>query len=112
MKVTNLKIQLQDGTDSTVYASWDFTDKKPSSGGGSGGSGGSGGTGGAVKAGSIVKVNQGATWYNGASIASFVYNYNWIVLEVRGDRAVINKSTTGSFAIMSPISTSNLTVVG
>lgn len=109
MKVTNLQIQLQSGTQNTVYASWDFTDKVPTGGG----SGGGGGAGGSVKAGSIVRIKAGSRWYNGAGIASYVMNYRWTVLEVRGDRAVLHRSPDlPSAGIMSPISTNNLTVVG
>lgn len=104
--VTNLKISLQNNTEYTLYASWEF--KESSS---SGGGGGSGGSGGAVRAGSVVTVKQGSKWYNGASIANFVYSKRWIVLEVTGDRAVLNKSTDGAFSIMSPININSLNVV-
>ena len=105
VKVTNLKIGLQDGTENTLYATWDFTESKNSSESPSSGGGGS------VKAGSVVKVKSGAKWYNGVSIGSFVFNLQWIVYEVKGDRAIINKDTTGAYAIMSPINVNNLTVV-
>ena len=106
VKVTNLKIGLQDGTENTLFATWDFTDPTTSSSGSS-----SSGGGGTVKTGSVVKVNAGATWYNGVSIASFVFNLQWVVYEVKGDRAIIHKDTTGAYAIMSPINVNNLTVV-
>lgn len=99
-KVSNLKIALQGSSGSTVYASWDFKDPTPSSS--------SGGGGGSVAVGSWVRVKSGSTWYNGAGIPSFVYNYKWRVLEVRGDRAVINESDSGGFRIMSPIRVGNL----
>ena len=105
-KVTNLKIGLQSGTENTLYATWSFTE--PTSGSSSGGTSANS----AVKAGSIVTVKSGAKWYNGVAIPSFVYNYRWIVYEVKGDRAVIHKDTTGAYAIMSPISTGYLNVVG
>lgn len=99
-KVSNLKIALQGSSGSTVYASWDFKDPTPSSS--------SGGGGGSVAVGSWVRVKSGSTWYNGAGIPSFVYNYKWKVLEVNGDRAVINESDSGGFRILSPIRVGNL----
>lgn len=107
--VTNLNIKLQEGSDNTLYATWDFKESSPPPGGG-GSSGGGGG--GSVRPGSIVTVKSGATWYNGVAIASFVFSRQWIVLEVNGDRAVLNRDTGGQFAIMSPISVNNLNVVG
>lgn len=105
--VTNLKISLQNNTEYTLYASWEFKESSPPSGGGGGGGGG----GAAVRAGSIVTVKRGAKWYNGVGIADFVFTKQWIVLEVHGDRAIINKSTDGAFAIMSPINVNSLNVV-
>lgn len=99
-KVSNLKIALQGSSGSTVYASWDFKDPTPSSS--------SGGGGGSVAVGSWVRVKSGSTWYNGAGIPSFVYNYKWRVLEIRGDRAVINESDSGGFRILSAIRVGNL----
>lgn len=104
--VTKLKIQLQIGSENTLFASWEFKESSPPSGGG-----GSGGSGGPVKSGSVVTIKPGSKWYNGASIADFVYSKQWVVLEVNGDRAVLNKSTDGSFAIMSPINVGSLNVV-
>ncbi len=104
--VTNLKISLQNNTEYTLYASWEFKESSPPSGGGGGG-----GSAGPVRAGSVVKVKPGSKWYNGVGIDSFVFQKEWIVLEVTGDRAIIHKSTDGAFAIMSPIHVNNLTVV-
>lgn len=109
--VTNLNIKLQEGSDNTLYATWDFKESSPPPGGG-GSSGGGGGGGGSVRAGSIVTVKSGARWYNGVAIASFVFSRQWVVLEVTGDRAVLNRDTAGQFAIMSPIHVNNLNVVG
>ena len=44
-----------------------------------------------IKAGNKVKVKQGAKSYKGVSLASFVYNTVYDVIEVKGDRAVIGK---------------------
>lgn len=42
-----------------------------------------------IKVRSIVKVKQGAKAYNGQSLASFVYNMRFVVMELVGNRAVI-----------------------
>ena len=47
------------------------------------------GTGGAIKAGSVVRVKQGAKTYTGGGLASFVYSRDHVVSELDGDRAVI-----------------------
>ncbi len=100
-RVSNLKVQLQAGTTNTVFASWEFGDPEAASSG-------SGGGGGSVSVGSWVRVKSGATWYNGAAIPSFVYNYRWKVIDLRGNRAVINDSDSGGFRICSPISVNYL----
>lgn len=67
----------------------------------------------AIKAGDTVKVQSGATYYGGGkTVPAWVVAKEWIVLEVSGDRAVINKSVDGQNAINSPINTKYLTVVG
>lgn len=56
-----------------------------------------------------VKVKDGATWYNSKlQVPQFVLDDTWIVYAVMGNRIVINKNTSGTRAIMSPISASNL----
>ena len=45
--------------------------------------------GGAIKAGSVVRVKQGAKTYTGGGLASFVYSRDHVVSELNGDRAVI-----------------------
>ena len=47
------------------------------------------GAGGAIKAGSVVRVKQGAKTYTGGGLASFVYSRDHVVSELNGDRAVI-----------------------
>ena len=51
---------------------------------------------GSIKVGDLVTIT-GSTWY---------------VVEVSGDRAVINKDESGRYAIMSPVKTSALAVAG
>ena len=47
------------------------------------------GAGGTIKAGSVVRVKQGAKTYTGGGLASFVYSRDHVVSELNGDRAVI-----------------------
>lgn len=95
-KVTNLKLELQNGTDSTYFASWSFnTTTKTSSSG--------------IKAGDLVSIKSGATYYNGVSIPSWVMSDKWYVTQVKGDRAVLGKNQSGTHNIQSPINTGNLT---
>ena len=63
-----------------------------------------------VKEGDVVKIASDATYYNGKVVPSWVKNKNWIVSEVSGDRAIIDKSEDGKNAICSPINTKYLTV--
>lgn len=64
-----------------------------------------------VKVGDVVSLVTGATYYNGTAIPSWVAKKQWIVKEVNGDRAVIDKSSDGANSINSPVSTKYLTVV-
>ncbi len=68
-------------------------------------------TSGSVKVGDVVSIATGATYYNGTAIPSWVAKKQWIVKEVNGDRAVIDKSSDGANSINSPVSTKYLTVV-
>lgn len=65
-----------------------------------------------VRVGDSVKVSSNATYYSGKSIPGWVKNKAWIVSQVNGDRAVIDKSTDGKNAICSPINVKFLSVVG
>ena len=68
-------------------------------------------TAGTIKAGDLVTIT-GSTYYNGKTIPSWVKKLRWYVVEVSGDRAVINKDESGKYAIMSPVKTSSLAVAG
>lgn len=99
VKVSNLNIQLQNGTDNTYFATWSFSGTTKGS------------TATAIKAGSIVKIKSGATWYGGQPIPSSISSLRWYVLQISGDRAILNKSPDNSgYAIMSPINTKYLTL--
>lgn len=52
-----------------------------------------------IKVGSTVRVKNGAKTYDGKGLASFIYNRNHIVKEIKGDRAVITYSGTVVAAI-------------
>ena len=54
----------------------------------------------------------GSTYYNGKAIPGWVKKLRWYVVEVSGDRTVINKDEFGKYAIMSPVKTSALAVAG
>ena len=54
----------------------------------------------------------GSTYYNGKAIPGWVKKLRWYVVEVSGDRAVINKDESSKYAIMSPVKTSALAVAG
>ena len=64
-----------------------------------------------IKAGDLVTI-AGSTYYNGKAIPGWVKKLRWYVVEVSGDRAVINKDESGRYAIMSPVKTSALAVAG
>ena len=55
------------------------------------GSSGASNSGAAIKVGSRVKVKSGAKTYTGGGVASFVYSGTYIVDELKGDRAVLDK---------------------
>ena len=100
-QVKNLSIGVQSGTSKTLFAKWDFqtitnTVYKNSS----------------IQVGSWVRVKSGSRWYNGVGIASFVFNEEWNVIEVRGNRVVIDRNRSGTNSIMSPIHINNLVASG
>ena len=65
-----------------------------------------------IKSGDLVKIKSGAKYYhNGASVPNWVRNLNWYIASVSGDRAVLGKDEAGKFNIVSPISTSYLTLI-
>ena len=66
---------------------------------------------GPIKVGDLVTIT-GSTYYGGKSIPGWVKKLRWYVVEVSGDRAVINKDESGRYAIMSPVKTSALALAG
>jgi hypothetical protein len=65
-----------------------------------------------IKADDTVKLAADAVYYSGKAIPSWVKNQNWIVKEVKGDRAVIDKNESGTNSICSPVNVKFLTIVG
>lgn len=65
-----------------------------------------------IKKGDVVRILSGATYYSGKAVPNWVAAKQWIVREVSGDRAVIDKSVDGKNAICSPINVKFLSVVG
>lgn len=64
-----------------------------------------------VKAGDVVSIVSGATYYNGKAIPGWVASTKWVVDSVSGDRAVVNASADGKYKINSPINVKSLQVV-
>ncbi len=64
-----------------------------------------------IKAGDIVNVAANAFYYNGKPVPAWVIGDKWIVKKVNGDRAVIDKNTSGTASINSPVNTCFLTVL-
>lgn len=63
-----------------------------------------------IVAGDTVSICNGANYYNGTAIPTWVIRKQWIVKEVIGDRVVIDKSSDGKNAINSPVNAKYLTV--
>lgn len=55
------------------------------------------------KAGDLVRIKSGATWYSGSTIKSTVFKENWYLIQVKGDRAVIGMNYAQTRNIQSPI---------
>lgn len=61
----------------------------------------------------LVSIKDGATYYSGKDIPSWVTKQNWYVAQdATSDRVVINKSEDGQYAINSPIHAKYLKIVG
>lgn len=65
-----------------------------------------------IRSGDLVSINEGATYYKGQRIPSWVMSQKWYVMgDPKGDRAVINKNEKGTCAICSPINVKYLKVI-
>lgn len=100
-KVSDLKLELQSGSDNVLYATWGFVETSSGST-----------TTTKAKTGDTVTIKPGSKYYTGVSIPSWVMSRQWIVSQVNGDRAVINRSPGSNYAINSPVHVNNLVVVG
>lgn len=101
-RVSNLKIELQAGTDNTYYAKWDFNESVRKMKGGPSTS--------AIKIGDWVTIKSGAKYYNGVSIPSSVMSDTWKVIQLTdGDRAILGTNKSGTQDLQSAISTNYLT---
>jgi len=65
-----------------------------------------------IKMGDIVSIIDGATYYSGGSVPSWVKSQRWKVASVAGGRAVIDKNEVNTNSINSPINVKYLKVVG
>lgn len=104
-RVSRLTIEPQNGSDNTLVGTWSFDPPSPSSSSGGGGGGGSSSS---IRSGSRVRIKNGARWYNGVRISSWVFNYTWIVYQIRGSRVVLDRNTSNNNRIMSAIHINNL----
>ena len=91
--VSGLQIKLQKGATNTYFASWNFDETSKSTVV----------TGTAMGVGSLVSISANATYYNGQHMPDWVKNQKWYILQITGDRAVINRNEVGDHAIMSPV---------
>lgn len=65
-----------------------------------------------IKVGSIVKIKDGAYVYNSTrKLQSWVYPLEWVVLQIKGERVVIDKSADGKHSIETPVDIDDLTLI-
>lgn len=58
---------------------------------------------GTIVVGSVVSILKDAVYYSGKKVPDWVQKKNWVVLSIKGDRVVIDKSADGKHSICSPI---------
>ena len=64
-----------------------------------------------IKAGDVVELLQTATYYDGRIIPAWVKKDKWIVLQIKGDRVVIDKNVSGTNSICSPVNVKNVRLI-
>lgn len=65
-----------------------------------------------INVGSIVKIRRGAYMYGTTrKLSSWVYDENWVVLQIKGQRVVIDQSADGKHSIETPVNIDDLTLV-
>lgn len=66
---------------------------------------------GGILPGDLVRINEGATYFDGTEIPAWVQAQNWMVESVNGDRVVIHWNEAQTTAINSPVGMFYLTAV-
>jgi len=61
--------------------------------------------------GALVKVDQNASFWNGAKVERFYWSQKWYVTDLDGNKATLGKDVTGKYTMRIPISTNFLTVI-
>ena len=65
-----------------------------------------------IKKGSVVKLKDGAYMYGTSrKLSKWVYPLEWIVLQVKGERVVVDKSADGKHSIETPVNIKDLILV-
>ena len=65
-----------------------------------------------IKVGSVVKIRSGAYMYGTTrKLSSWVYPLEWIVLQVKGKRVIVDKSADGKHSIETPVLIDDLTLI-
>jgi hypothetical protein len=65
----------------------------------------------AIRAGDQVRIQAGATYFNGGNIPTWVTNQNWFVASINGERVVIGQNVARTNQINSPVNIRFLTRV-
>jgi N-acetylmuramoyl-L-alanine amidase len=65
-----------------------------------------------IKVGSIVKIRNGAYMYGTTrKLSSWVYPLEWVVLQVKGRKVIVDKSADGKHSIETPVLIDDLTLI-
>lgn len=65
-----------------------------------------------IKVGSVVKIKSGAYMYGTTrKLSSWVYPLEWVVLQIKGERVVVDKSADGKHSIETPVNIKDLTLI-
>ncbi len=64
-----------------------------------------------VYVGALVKINKGASYWNGFEVERWYRYHRWYVTELDGNKATLGKDESGKYTMKIPISTNFLTVV-
>lgn len=65
-----------------------------------------------IKVGSVVRIKDGAYMYGTArKLSSWVYPLNWVVLQIKEDKVIVDKSEDGKHSIETPVNIKDLTLI-